>query len=371
VRDAADALVRSVSGSGTAVETTWSGRDNDGRIVPDGDYALTLSAGDAHGETRPATAVVRVDTTPPQLQGASVEPDPFSPNGDDQDDVATVSFQPGESGTARVTVRDDDDQVVRTLLAWRSIGAARKSVRWDGRVNEDGKLVDAPEGKMVIVVEMRDLAGNSDAVRRSVTVDRTLGFPAVTPAAFSPNGDGVKDAVSLAFKLTRRAAVMVRVLKSEETARVIDLGILGAGDHEAAWDGAPGGGGAPASGAYRLKVVADGRHGISSVSVPVTVDLTAPKLTVPASVAAKAGKTAKVSYTVRDAFSGTVKVTVAVTDAAGAQLATLSQGWVKQGAGATASWKAPAPGTYTLTFSAADRSGNAPKVPAVTVLTVR
>ncbi len=371
VRNAVDALVRSVSGSGTAVETTWSGRDNDGGIVPDGDYTLTLSAGNGHGDARPATAVVRVDTTPPQLQSASVEPGTFSPNDDGQDDVAGVSFQPGESGTARVTVLDDKDRVVRTVLAWRSIGPARKTVSWDGRVNDNGKLVDAPEGKTVIVVEMRDLAGNSDSVRRSVTVDRTLGFPVLKPVAFSPNGDGVKDAASLAFKLTRRADVKVRVLKGEETVRVIDLGALAAGDQNTAWDGALSGGGAPVSGAYRLKVVADGNQGVSAVSVPVTVDLTPPKFTVPSTLSVKAGKTAKVSYTVRDAYSATVKVTVGVTDAAGTQLTTLSPGWVKQGTTATCSWKAPAAGAYTLTFSAVDRSGNAQKVPGVTLLTAR
>jgi flagellar hook assembly protein FlgD len=371
VRNEAGGLVRSVSGSGTAVETTWSGRDNDGTPVPDGAYTLTLGAGNGHGEARPATAVVRVDTTPPQLQSAAVDPSPFSPNGDGQDDSATVSFQPGESGTARVTVLDDEEQVVRTVLAWHSVGAARKTVTWDGRVNVDGKLVDAPEGKTIVVVEMRDLAGNSDSVRRSVVVDRTLGYPDVTPASFSPNGDGVKDAASLAFKLTRRADVRVRVSKGEETVRVIDLGPLTAGAQGASWDGTATDGGAPASGVYQLKVVADGSHGASAVSVPVTLDLTAPRFTVPATLAAKAGKVAKVSYTVRDAYSPTVKVTVGVTDAAGTQIAALSLGWVKQGSAATCSWKAPVAGTYTLTFSAVDKAGNVQKSPGVTVLTAR
>jgi flagellar hook assembly protein FlgD len=371
VRDAEGTLQRSVSGSGTAVQTTWSGRDNDGRLVPDGDYALTLSAGNAHGAARPASVTVRVDTAPPQVQSAAVDPDTFSPNGDGQDDTATVSFRPGESGTARVTVLDAKDRVVRTVLPWSSVGAARKTVSWDGRVNENGKLVDAPEGKAAIVVELRDPAGNSASVRRSVTVDRTLGYPVVKPSAFSPNGDGVKDAASLAFKLTRSADVKIRVLAGEESVRVMDLGALAAGDRNADWDGLGPGGAPLASGSYRLKVVADGDRGVSSVSVPVTVDLTAPRLTVPATLSVKKGRTAKVSFTVRDAYSATVNVNVTVADGDGAHVATLSPGWVKQGTPATCSWKPPAAGAYTLTFSAADRSGNPQAAPGVTRLTVR
>ena len=371
VRDQAGALVRSVSGSGVQVETTWSGHDNDGKVVPDGDYTVELTAQNARGAARPATQVVRVDTTPPELQSATVDPGTFSPNGDGHDDEATVSFEPGESGTARVTVLDDAGKAARTVLTWHSVGAARKTVTWDGRVNGGGKLVDAPEGKAVILVEMRDLAGNSDSVRRSVVVDRTLGFPTVAPASFSPNGDGVKDSTALGFTLTRRADVKVRVLEGEATARVIDLGTLAAGAGAASWDGTLSGGGAPASGVYELKVVADGSVGVSEVSVPVTVDLTAPRLTVPAAAAAKVGKTVKLSFTVRDAYSPAVKVAVGVTDAAGTQVAALSLGWVKQARAATCSWKAPAAGAYTLTFTAVDRAGNLQKAPGVTVLTVR
>jgi len=371
VADSSGTLVRRVSGSGTAVETTWSGHDDDGVLVPDGDYTLTLAAATAGGEARPATAVVRVDTTPPQLQGAAVEPSPFSPNGDGQDDEAVVSFAPGESGTARVTVLDARERVVRTVLAWRSVGPARRTVTWDGRVNDGGKLVDAPEGRTVVVVEMRDLAGNSDSVRRSVVVDRTLGFPVVKPATFSPNGDGVKDDATLTFTLTRRADVKVRVLRAEDAVRVADLGTLEAGAGTAVWDGAVAGGGRATSGVYLLKVVADGSQGASSVAVPVTVDLTAPRLVVPPQATAKAGRAATVSYTVRDTHSSTVKVTVGVTDAAGVQMATVPLGWVKQGRAASCSWKAPAAGAYTLTFSAVDRAGNPQKAPGVTALTVR
>jgi flagellar hook assembly protein FlgD len=371
ITDAQGTVVRSVSGTGKTVEASWSGHDNDGARVPDGTYTLTVDATSPDGEARPATAAVYVDTTPPRLQSAAVSPTPFSPNGDGQDDVAGVTFKPGEAGTARVTVVDENDRVVRTLMGWRSVGASSRTVPWDGRVNDGGKLVDAPEGKAVIVVEMRDLAGNSDSVRRAVIVDRTLGFPVLTPAAFSPNADGVKDSATLAFRLTRRADVTLNVLRASDVVRTLSAGTMVAGSHEVVWDGTVSGGGAAASGLYRLQVLADGAEGETSVSAPVTVDRSAPKFTVPAEATAKPGKAANVSFTVRDAWSSTVKVTVAVTDAGGAAVGTVACGWVKQGKPATCTWKATSPGVYALTFAGVDRAGNGQSAPAVTRLTVR
>jgi hypothetical protein len=150
----------------------------------------------------------------------------------------------------------------------------------------------------------------------------------------------------------------------------VDAGTLGAGAQEVSWDGAPAGGGAPASGVYQLTVSADGSLGVTSVSVPVTLDLTAPRLTVPAAATVTAGKAAKLSYTVSDKYSPTVKVSALVTDGAGASVGSVECGWVKQGA-ATCSWKAPVAGTYTLTFSAVDKAGNPQKSAAVTLLIVR
>ena len=66
---------------------------------------------------------------------------------------------------------------------------------------------------------------------------------------------------------------------------------------------------------------------------PLTVDLVAPKVTAPAKVTVRYRKTAVLAYTVRDAFSPSVKVSATVTDGKGRTVATLALGWVKQGVG--------------------------------------
>ena len=371
IRKPGGVVVRRLSGQGPSAVATWSGKDEEGRDLPDGTYALVASAKSARGEARPAAVDVHIDTTPPRLESAEVAPTPFSPNGDGQADSATVRFAPGESGTVRVSVIGDADKVLRRLTDWRPVSASAQSVAWDGRISEGAKLVAAPEGRSAVEIVMRDLAGNSAKVRRAVVVDRTLGFPAVTPQICSPNGDGTRDTVAVAFKLTRRADVTVALVRGEDVLRTIKAGELAAGAQSVTWDGKVTGGAYAGSGKYELRVTAHGGIGVTSVSKPVTVDRFAPRFTVPATASTTFGKTAKVAYSVRDPHSSTVKVTVTVSDAAGAAVATVDCGWVAQGKSTTCSWKPPAQGTYTLTFHAVDRGGNPEGSAGVTILTVR
>jgi flagellar hook assembly protein FlgD len=364
-------VVRRVSGEGSSAAATWNGKDDEGRDLPDGTYALVASAKSAHGEARPATIDVHLDTTPPRLESAEIDPDTFSPNGDGQADSAKVRFEPGESGTARVSVIGEGDKVLRRLTDWSAVGAAAQSVTWDGRISENGKLVAAPEGRTLVEIAVRDLAGNSAQVRRAVVVDRTLGFPGVTPQTCSPNGDGVRDTVAVAFKLTRRAEVTVALVSGVDVLRTIKAGELAAGSQSLTWDGKLSGGAFAESGKYDLRVTAHSSVGVTSVAKPVTVDRFRPRFTVPATASATLGKTARIAFSVRDAYSPTVKVTVAVSDAAGAAVATVDGGWVKQGTPLTCAWKPPARAPYTLTFHAVDRGGNAEGTAGVTVLKVR
>jgi flagellar hook assembly protein FlgD len=149
------------------------------------------------------------------------------------------------------------------------------------------------------------------------------------------------------------------------------LGRLGAGARSVTWDGKLGGGGTAASGAYALKVTAAGALGTTSVSQPLTVDLAPPRVTAPATASVRYGRTAKIAYTVRDAFSPKVKVSATITDARGRTVASLALGWVKQGVAQVCAWKPRARRTYTVTFKARDLGGNRQATPAVTSLRVR
>jgi flagellar hook assembly protein FlgD len=370
IRDATGRLVRHLAGEGTVVSTTWSGRDDEGKLLEDGEYALQADATSASGEARSATATLLIDTTAPKVSSAEVSPDPFSPNGDGQNDVATLAFLPTESGSARVSVVEADGTVLRRLTGWNAVTAADQSAKWDGRIASGSGLAAAPEGAAMLELEVRDAAGNSTSLRRKVTVDRTMALTAPARKAFSPNGDGVYDSIVLAFKLTRTADVTGTVIHAGETVRTIRLGKVAAGSRTVTWDGAVSGG-KVTNGAYVFKLTAEGEIGTSSVEQALTVDLNAPKIVAPASAKAAYRKTAKVAYTVRDQFSPVVKVIAVVTDAKGRTVTTIACGWVKQGATHICSWKPRAKGSYKLSFRAQDQSGNRQVAIVATSLRVR
>ena len=95
-------------------------------------------------------------------------------------------------------------------------------------------------------------------------------------------------------------------------------------------------------------------------------------MTAPAKASVRYRKTAKLAYTVRDAFSPSVKVSATVTDAKGADGrdagARLGQAGRER---TTCTWKPQARRTYTVTFRAMDLGGNRQAVAAVTQLRVR
>ena len=66
IRDAAGAVVRHMAGEGEVVETTWAGRDDNGKALPDGVYSLRADATSADGQARSATATLRLDTVAAQ-----------------------------------------------------------------------------------------------------------------------------------------------------------------------------------------------------------------------------------------------------------------------------------------------------------------
>jgi flagellar hook assembly protein FlgD len=370
IRDDAGGLVRHIGGEGKVVEITWAGHDDDGKALPDGAYTLRADATSAAGQARSATASLRLDTVPPRIQSASIAPNPFSPNGDGHDDVATLAFVPGESGTARVSVVAADGDVLRRVTGWNAVTTSSSKVKWDGRISSTSGLKAAPEGDATLLLELRDGAGNLTGVKRRVTVDRTLALTSLSRKTFSPNGDGVHDTIALSFKLTRAADVSATVTRSGSTVRTMRLGRIAAGTRSVNWDGRLGDGGLAASGAYALKITADGALGVTSAAKPLTADLSRPRLMSPATASVRLGKTAKVAYTVRDSYSPSVKVSATVTNAKGRTVATLALGWVKRGEHVF-TWKPRARRTYTLTFRAIDLGGNREGAPAVTSLRVR
>ncbi|MCX6364909.1 MAG: N-acetylmuramoyl-L-alanine amidase [Actinobacteria bacterium] len=371
LRDVGGTRLGSYSGEGAFAEVTWPGTDADGHQYADGVYTAVVAASAALGNATPKAVKVIIDTVAPELTEAGIRPGVFSPNGDGYDDTAKVRYVPSENCAIRVAIIDADGQVRRRLTDWHSQSVAAHSAVWDGQVADGGKLVAAAEGEYKFSIECRDAAGNVSRRGVKIALDRTLGFPTAVPQTFSPNGDGVSDSTMLGFTLTRSAAVGLVVKVDGKTVRAFELGSLDAGPHSAVWDGAGGAGEPLGSSRPSFSVTAESSLGASSVGGELVIDLYRPRLSAAAAQTVSLGSAARLGCTAQDSFSATVDLSYTIIDAAGATVAAASRGQVVTGTAITWTWKPPAVGVYTVTYTATDLGGNREQATAVTVLTVR
>lgn len=126
----------------------WDGRDDEGRLLPDGVYRprLTLeSAARAYVMQNP----IAVDTRPPVVTRLEVTPRRFSPDGDRRRDLVVVRYAVDEPAHALLEV--DGERVERTRF--QPLEGTRI---WNGK--RGGKAL--PPGRYRVSVAAEDTAGN-------------------------------------------------------------------------------------------------------------------------------------------------------------------------------------------------------------------
>jgi hypothetical protein len=127
----------------------WNGRDDDGRLVPEGRYRPKVELGRAD-RTIVLPNPISVDVTAPTVRVASVRPRAISPDGDGRGDIVRVRYRANERVHGLLIVNGRLRVVSRSQ---RSGGV----LQWVGGVPGGGKL---PPGTYRLAVQARDLAGN-------------------------------------------------------------------------------------------------------------------------------------------------------------------------------------------------------------------
>jgi hypothetical protein len=249
-------------GSGTNVEWTWESAG-----VSAGPYRWTISAEGA----RPATGVLRIagSSAPLAIEAAVAQPDAISPNGDGQADATTVSFRINAPANVTVEVTDAFGVVVGTVVDRVWTQAGEHVVPIDGAALADGEYS--------VVITARTAAGASVQSVVPLHVNRTLGLVTVAPTAFSPNGDGRRDRLTLAFTLAATADVRVVVEREGTWVATPMTGVLPAGSHRVVWDGSRGAG-TLRDGEYDIVVEATNELGAIAYGTPFVSDTTAPRV---------------------------------------------------------------------------------------------
>jgi hypothetical protein len=137
----------------------WNGRDDDGRLVPEGSYRPKVELGRAD-RTIVLPNPIRVDVTAPALRASQPRPSTISPDGDGRGDVTRVRYRANEPVQASLFVGE-----------WRRVVSRRKRpagvLQWLGG-GPGGKALRP--GTYRLTVQAQDLAGNRSPRVESGTV---------------------------------------------------------------------------------------------------------------------------------------------------------------------------------------------------------
>jgi flagellar hook assembly protein FlgD len=261
VTDALGLPVASGSGSGTEVDWVW-----DASSALPGRYAWTISAGD---DLRPATGFIGNAAAALALKSTSAKPATISPNGDGVDDHATIAYTLTTSATVTATLLDANGRQLTTLFTGpRTAGKHTFSFAADG----------VADGRYTITLVATN-ATKTVTASLPLIVDRTFSNLTASTRAFSPNGDGRSDTITLAFRLARAAHVRVDVKQSGRLVAPVSIGDDAAGDHAVTWDGI-GEQGQVRDGTYAGVVTVTTPLGTTTHSALFRVDTVAPVLRV-------------------------------------------------------------------------------------------
>jgi hypothetical protein len=265
IANGAGKTVAAGHGTGTLVDWTWH--------APRGGktgYRWTISTLGA----RPVTGTFgRVPTgsggpgspAPPQLSGVSLSTGFVAPVGDDATQVV-LHFTLSASLATTVQVVAPDGTT--STLESGTLPAGANTVQIDA-----GSLAD---GVYRVIVAPAGLA----PVTETLTVDRTLTGLSASSGGVSPNGDGIDDTITFSFTLSQPTSVQLTIDQNGSPVATPFDGVLQAGSSSIAWDGTGADGTRLPEGAYVAMLTYSDALGTFTQSLPVTVDVTPPLLTV-------------------------------------------------------------------------------------------
>ena len=357
--------------SGLPLRYVWDGKTTAGTYIAEGNYQAELTVTYLNGYSPLSLSPYFVcDLTAPRASVSADLPafNPEAVGGRDH-----VTFTQSATKDARWTgeISGANGKVVRT---WTWNGRPDPKLVWDG-TNDEGALV--PDGAYSYKLSGIDVAGNSTSTAPALVSLDTVKKKARLSAdlrAFSPNGDGVKDTVTLsdtvdpnenikAWSLAVQAAAegsatpVGAVLRSWSGAKALPDSFV--------WDGLNDDKTKAPDGRYVAILTVDWINGdhATAQTLPITLDTVAPSITVSAApmVFAPNGRSSRPSTTIHQTSVPGDDWTGAIKDQDGNVVRT----WNWQGQARDVVWggtdesgnKVP-DGLYDYFVSSVDEAGN-------------
>lgn len=175
----------------------WDGTNNNEILVPDGVYLYRITTTDRAGNSGSAEYGNLVKNTEPTPVGLTIDHSHFSPNGDNVlDTVLLEPDVPVRTGISRwdLVVKDSGDRIRRT---YGDTTAPTGAIAFNGQ-NDRGEAL--PEGRYYAELTVLYINGNNpsaDSAPFIIDVTAPTASINIDNRIFSPNGDGVKDRVTV------------------------------------------------------------------------------------------------------------------------------------------------------------------------------
>jgi hypothetical protein len=267
VSDALGVEVARGTGTGTDIDWTW-----DSTLAGPGAYRWEIAGGPSlRGVSGSLGGLVAQPPLALAFTGASLDPETLTPNDDGQADAGTVTYTLTAPASVSATLLDTVGAVVAELLPPTRRQAGESTLAFDP--------VEVADGAYTVLLQARGDDGTQVSTSITAFVTRTLGAARVTPAAFSPNGDGRADRLQVSFELGAPALVSVRVLREGRWVATPLVGERGPGPVTVSWDGAKRVG-RSRDGSYAAIVEATDAVGTAHIELPFLADTRAPEVRV-------------------------------------------------------------------------------------------
>jgi hypothetical protein len=136
----------------------WNGRDEQGRLLPDGNYRVRVHLARQRW-TIPLPNVIRLDKTPPKITTFAVSPRTVSPDGDHRGDAVHISYRVNERASIILLV--DGKQNEKTKLR------ASRSGKFDWKGMIDHSVL---QGWHDLTLKAVDAVGNESEATAPISV---------------------------------------------------------------------------------------------------------------------------------------------------------------------------------------------------------
>lgn len=262
----------------------FDGKNNSGKDLADGEYRAKITAKYLNGYEPDAvySPVFVLDNEAPKAAVSLPANTVF--NGKNkfqisQQQVAEPAYTGEKTWTGKIV--DENNAAVKNFDFDTVLPA---SVEWDG-LDDNGQFVK--DGKYKYVLEVSELAGNSNLMESKEFVldtSKTELALSVSPAAFSPNGDGVQDKVVLTPVAKASSGIDSYELKIFNGTAVRTFKGSGKIPSSFVWDGLADDGTRCADGTYSavIKTVANSGTEAEAASQEFILDTVAPSIKISA-----------------------------------------------------------------------------------------